>query len=89
MQAGRATGLPRVHGAGTLRPHEEPPMSNDNVIALAAHQAALREQADEIIGLAMQLRSKLKTSCSVPIPDRETDALIIALTTFVTASKRT
>lgn len=62
--------------------------ATSNVFDLAAHQAALGQQADEIIGLAMQLRSRLRTAVSAPLPDKATDDLILALAVFVAEARR-
>lgn len=56
-----------------------------DVIDLTKHQAALGEKADEIIGHALQLRSKLKAACNLPLPDA--DALIEALSAFLAEAK--
>lgn len=56
-----------------------------DVIDLARHQAALGERADEIIGHALQLRSKLKAATNLPLPDA--DRLIAALSEFLAQAK--
>ncbi len=63
-------------------------MSADQVISLAAHQEMCREKADKIVGLAMQLRSALKTAPpNLPLPD-EVDRVAHALAVFLAASQR-
>lgn len=62
--------------------------SSDNVTSLAEHQLSLCEEADKIVGLALQLRSALRAaSPSVPLPDAETDTLVHALAVFVAAAR--
>ena len=55
---------------------------------LTAYQNELRGKADDIIGMAMQLRSKLKNVISEPLPEDESDALIIALSAFIKEAKQ-
>ena len=50
---------------------------------LMEHQEALCAKADEIIGLALRLRLKLRTADSAPLPEDETDVLLKALTDFI------
>ena len=59
-----------------------------DVVSLKQHQESLCERADAIIGDAILLKSKLKDACNVPLPDQETDDLILALAVFVAAAER-
>lgn len=58
-----------------------------NVVSLKDHQVSLCQIADALIGDAILLKSKLKSSCNLPLPDRETDDLIRALAAFVAAAE--
>jgi len=58
-----------------------------NVISLQQHQASLTERADEIVGDAILLKSKLKNACNVPLPDEACDNLIRALAVFVAEAR--
>jgi len=62
--------------------------TTDQVVSLAAHQAALNEKAEKIIGLAMQLRSALRTAPpNLPLPD-EVDQVAHALAVFLASADR-
>jgi hypothetical protein len=62
--------------------------TSEDIISLAAHQAALSEKADKIIGLAMQLRSALRTAPpNLPLPD-EVDQVAHALAVFLASADR-
>lgn len=59
----------------------------DNVTDINEHKARLCQQADFIIADAMRLRLMLKQGISLPFPDKERDALMLALATFVSAAQ--
>ncbi len=58
------------------------------VTQLADHQSSLCARADEIIGLAIRLKTRLKGAVNLPLPDDATDNLILALAIFVAESER-
>ncbi len=63
-------------------------MPAEQVISLAAHQELCRDKADKIVGLAMQLRSALKTAPpNLPLPD-EIDQVAHALAVFLAVYQR-
>lgn len=63
-------------------------MSAGQIVSLVAHQELCREKADKIVGLAMQLRSALKTAPpNLPLPD-EIDQVAHSLAVFLAAAKR-
>lgn len=45
------------------------------------------DEADRIMAEALELRSKLRGSGYLPLPDKETEALIAALAEFVRAAE--
>lgn len=55
---------------------------------LAAHQEAACAKADEIAGLALRLRARLKAATNLPLPATATDDLIRQLTIFVAEAER-
>lgn len=61
---------------------------NTQVTQLADHQTSLCNRADEIIGLAIRLKAKLKGALNLPLPDDATDDLIRHLAIFVAESER-
>ena len=58
-----------------------------DIADLAAHREKLQAKADEIIGQALLLRSRLKSVISEPLPDPELNALVEALNAFVRAAE--
>ena len=58
-------------------------MNTTMIDDITTHQERCCAAADEIIGMALRLRVKLKTADNLPIPDVEADALINALSNFI------
>ena len=54
---------------------------------LSAHREKLQAKADDIIGQALLLRSRLKSVVSEPLPDAELDVLVDALNGFIKAAE--
>lgn len=61
--------------------------SMSDIADLSAHREKLQAKADEIIGIAMVLRGKLKSVVSEPLPDAELDVLVEALNGFIKAAE--
>lgn len=59
-----------------------------NVIDLATHKKSACERADEVIGLALQLRSALKTEVNLPLPEAPTDDLIRSLAVWLAEARQ-
>ena len=60
----------------------------DTVTDLKTHQDTLCQKADRTIGLAIELRHLLRNNPNLPLPERETDALIRHLAAFCAAAER-
>ncbi len=55
---------------------------------LTSHKDRLCAKADEIIGIAMQLRAGLRLADNLPLPEDAGNALIRALTDFVREAEK-